>query len=136
MLCGGVALVFAGLASSLGFSVSAVVASAAAIAALLYAGGVWFGAPATSDTSVVLFTHSFTVASGPHAGRAIADLYPSIPRAEIDDACRRALGGEATRFTSAAGLFSASPVRSADGAVVYGLLLSGPVAAADVTPVS
>jgi hypothetical protein len=121
-----VLLVFAGLTAALGFSPAAVVTSAAAIAALFYAGGVWFGGAPRIDTSVVLFTPALTVAAGPLAGRAVVDLFPIAARQAIADQCRAALLGTSSRFSPAPGqAFEASPVRSADGIIVYGILISG-----------
>ena len=75
-----------------------------------------------------------TVASGPHCGRPIAELYPASIRPSIEDGCRRALAGQPTRVTfEGSAPFAISPVRSAEGAVVYGLLLSGEAAASDVS---
>jgi hypothetical protein len=129
LLAGGILLVFAGLASSLGYSTGGIVASLTAVASLLYAGGVWFGGAPNTDLSVVLFTPALMIASGPLAGRAVTDLFPDQMRAEIDARCRAALSGGASRFScgQAGGrkTFETSPVRGADGGVVYGLLLSG-----------
>ena len=76
-LAAGIALVFAGLSSGLGFSITGMIASATAIAALLYAGGVWLGAaPQSADPQVVLFTPGLMVAFGPSAGRPIGELFP------------------------------------------------------------
>jgi hypothetical protein len=133
LLAGGVALLFAGLASALGFSVGGMIASAAAIAALLYAGGAWFGAAAQSDHGVILFTHTLTVASGPMAGRAVWDVFGNAVRPGIEEGCRKALAGQASRFNCGALRFAASPVRSSEGAIVYGLLLSGAAAEAEAT---
>src|SRR5215471_12416734 len=91
LLAGGVVLVFAGVASALAFSLPGMIASAAAIAALLYAGAVWFGGSARADASVILFTPHLTVAAGPLAGRAVADLFPLPMRKEIDAHCRAAI---------------------------------------------
>jgi hypothetical protein len=133
LLAGGVVLVFAGLTSALGFSTASAVASAAAIVALLYAGGVWFGAAARTDLSVVLFTPQLTVAAGPLAGRALPDQFPHAARQEIESRCRAALTGASQRFDGGGQSFEAAPVRSAEGAIVYGILISGaptPVTAA------
>jgi hypothetical protein len=125
LLSGGVVMVFAGLTTALGFSTTGVIASAAAIAALLYAGGVWFGPSARADVSVVVFTPALTVAAGPYAGRSVADLYPLALRKVIDAHCRAAIEGRSQRFSPAAGrTFEAAPVRGADGAVVYGVLVA------------
>jgi hypothetical protein len=79
---------------ALGFSTAGIVVSAAAIAALLYAGGVWFGAaPSREEPSVVLFTPDLTIASGPSAGRAVADVLRAIDRRELESRCREALAG-------------------------------------------
>lgn len=128
LLAGGVVLVFAGLASALAFSLTGMIASAAAIAALLYAGAVWFGAPARIDASVILFTPQLTVAAGPLTGRAVLDLFPAPLRREIDAQCRAALAGQASRFSPADGkTFDVAPVRAADGVIVYGILIGGAV---------
>ena len=102
LLAGGVLLVFAGLTTALGVSTAGVIASAAAIAALLYAGGVWFGASAPADASVVLFTPQLIVAAGPLAGRPLTDLYPSAARDAIVSHCRAAMAGESSRFSLSA----------------------------------
>jgi hypothetical protein len=143
LLAGGIVLVFGGLSSALGFSASGVVASLAAIAALLYAGGVWFGATPRPDAAAVVFTRTLTLASGALAGRSIGDLFSETDRREIEARCRAALEGHPSRFTcgtgAAARSFEAAPVRGADGAVVYGLLLSGALASqarAELTPVA
>jgi hypothetical protein len=128
LLAGGVILVFAGLASALAFSVSSMITIAAAIVALLYAGGVWFGRVPRDAAAVVLFTPQLTVAAGPLAGQALADLFPIPLRKEIDEQCRAALAGESRRFSPVgAGTFEAVPVRSADGLIVYGILIQGTV---------
>src|SRR5687768_7474385 len=111
LLAGGVFMVFAGVSSALGFSVSGMIASAAAIAALVYAGGVWFGAAPRTDHEVVLFTPRLVIATGPLAGRPVADIYPAAMRAEIESRCRAALAGEASHFSCAPGHdFHATPV--------------------------
>jgi hypothetical protein len=134
LLAGGVVLVFAGLSSALGFSLPGVVASGAAIAALLYAGGVWFGEAPRADPALVLFTPALAVARGPLAGHTVGELFPEHMRAEIDARCRDALAGGSCHFTCGSGperiTFSVTPVRDASGLVSYGLLLSGTLAAA------
>jgi hypothetical protein len=134
LLAGGVILVFAGLSAALGFSLAGLIASAAAIAALLYAGGVWFGAPARADATLVLFTPALAVANGPLAGRALGELFPDRMRSELDAHCRAAFAGLPSSFTCGTGSdrvsFSVTPVRDAAGAVTYGLLLSGALATA------
>lgn len=144
LLAGGLLLVFAGLSSALGFSAGGMLASAAAIVALLYAGGVWFGAASRDDRSVVLFTRALTIASGPLAGRPVRELFPEMPGHEIEARCREALDGHAARFACGADAgprtFTASPVRVEDGLILYGVLMSDAVAPAvtrdQLTPVA
>jgi hypothetical protein len=129
LLAGGVFLVFAGLSSALSFTMSGMIASTAAIAALLYAGGVWFGEAPRADPTLVLFTPALVIASGPSAGRPVVDMYPETMRREIESRCRAALAGQASQFScEPGGEFHATVVRSADGAVIFGLLLSGSLA--------
>ena len=132
LLAAGIVLVFAGLSSALAFSPIGMIASAALIAALLYAGGVWLGErPQRGDPTVVLFTRELAVASGASLGRPVGDLFHHAMRAAIEAACRDALEGRAARFTPAPGrTFAVSPVRSPEGAIVYGLLLTGQAAEA------
>ena len=90
LLAGGVLLVFAGLTIALGLSASGVIASGAAIAALLYAGAVWFGASAHGEEAVILFTPQLTVAAVPEqehcrSGRGLASK-KSIEADGDDDA--------------------------------------------------
>ena len=133
LLAGGIVFVFAGLSSALGFSSAGMVASVAAIAALLYAGGVWFGESRRADSSAVLFTPALTIASGPLGGRRVSELFPDALRREIETRCREAIDGRGGRFACGSGAdrqsFAATPVRTPEGLVVYGLLLSGPLAA-------
>ena len=140
VLVAGLALVFAGLSAALDFSIAGMAASGAVIAALLYAGGVWFGAPRERlDQQVVLFTRQLKVASGPSAGRAVSELFPPAMAAVIEEACRQALDGQSRRFAPDPGhAFIVSPIRSPEGVVVYGVLLSGQLtdaAASDLMPV-
>ena len=122
----GVVLVFAGLAAALGFSPAGLIASGTAIIALLYAGGVWFGAiPAAADSQVLLFTRRLEAASGAATGRAILEQFPPEMRASIEEHCLGALNGRSARFTCGGTRYAVSPVRSPEGAVVYGVLLSG-----------
>jgi len=129
LLAGGVFLVLGGLGSALGFSTSGILASLAAVIALRYAGGVWFGGASSADPSVVVFTPELTIASGALSGRRVADLFEAGMRRDIEVGCREALCGRPFRFSSGTGLseraFEAAPVRGADGLVICGVLLSG-----------
>ena len=102
LLAAGIVLTFAGLSSALGFSIAGMVASVAAIAALLYAGGTWLGgapalAPAGSG-SVVLFDRSLRVAAGGTPGAFVPAQFPEPMRPEIEAHCRAALRGEHSHF--------------------------------------
>ena len=54
--------------------------------------------------------------------------FPEMLRAEIEQRCAVALAGTSTRFPCLHNgrmmVFDAVPVRTADGAVIYGILLS------------
>ena len=137
LLAGGVVLVLGGMSSAVGFTTSGIVASLAAVAALLYAGGVWFGSTPFADSSIVVFTRELTVAGGALTGRRVSDLFDAAMRGDIEAGCREALDGRPSRFSTGRGsmrrAFEAAPVRGADGLVIYGVLLSGPYAAHAVT---
>ena len=131
LLAVGVVLVFAGLSASLGLTTLGVLGSAAAIAALLYAGAVWFGAgtipQAAARLPIVVFDRSGRIVAGEAAGESVSSQFPEMLRPEIERRCRAALGGVSERFPCLHNgrmvVFDAVPVRRADGAVVYGILL-------------
>jgi hypothetical protein len=72
----GITLVSLGLTRALGFTPVGMVVGVATIAALLFTGGLWFGAPAprthvtsaTGDESPILFDVHGCLVSGPNAG--------------------------------------------------------------------
>lgn len=126
LLAGGIVLVFAGLSSALGFTPAGMLASVAAIAGLLYAGGVWFGAPApaASRGSALVFDHRLELTTG----ASLLTAFPEPLRAEIRARCLAALAGERTRFTIRDRAFQVLPVVDADGVVAYGVLIEGAAA--------
>jgi len=128
LLVAGLACVFAGLSAALGFTAGGMIASAAAIVALLYAGAVWFGESGRTDEAVV-FGRDLIVSAGPLSGRSVVELFPSAMRGEIAAHCREALDGCAAQFTCAgdpaARAFEVAPIRTPEGAIVYAVLLSG-----------
>jgi hypothetical protein len=134
LLASGIVLVFAGLSAALGFTAGGMLASVAAIAALLYAGGVWFGAPpvslvpAGSDT-ILVFDRALRVAAGAAPGVSVLSQFPEPIRPEIEVRCRAALRGEHTHFACEhAGkriAFDIAPVQSLNGMVLYGVVISG-----------
>jgi hypothetical protein len=137
LLALGAALVFAGLTRALAFTLTGIVASIAGIAALLYIGGVWFGAPAAAapaaapTAALLVFDRDRRIVSGPALGQPLSLQFPEMLRAEIEQHCTTALAGTATRFPCLHNgrmvVFDAIPVRTADGAIVYGILLSSEV---------
>ena len=147
LLLVGVTLVFLGLTRALGFTLLGVLVSVVAIAALLFTGGVWFGgaAPRTDVTSAsgegspILFDVHGRLVSGPGAGQPVASRFPEIVRLEVERHCATVLAGRAARFPCIFDgkpiVFEALPVRTADGAILYGLFVpagarTGVVAAA------
>jgi len=134
LLAGGVVLVFIGLSRSLGFSALAIVISIVAIAALLYAGGAWFGGGSASVATagaetVIVFDRSLKVAAGRDPGTSLLLQFPEPLRPEIEMRCRLALRGEHTHFecehAGARLAFDIGPVQSIQGVVVYGVLITG-----------
>jgi hypothetical protein len=131
----GVILVLSGFIKALGFTAGGVITSVAAIAALLYAGGVWFGTTArvVSDAAphahpVVVFDRDQRIVSGGAAGQPVASTFPNIIRPEIERRCAAALSGTTARFAclldGRTTVFDVLPVRTADGTVIYGILLT------------
>lgn len=137
LLVAGVVLVFAGLATALGFTIGGTIASLAAIVTLLYAGAVWFGQATTSPGRsgpaglVIVFDRALSVVCGAGRGTPLVLQFPEILRADIELHCVAALAGQSTRFTCDDGVsrlgFDAAPVRVQDGSIVYGILLSAAV---------
>ena len=128
LLLAGVAIVFVGLSAALGSSAVGLLASAAAIAGLLYAGAVWFGG-ASHTAPAILFSHDLLVLSGEAPGTRVTDLFEPAMRDELETRCRAALSGHASGFVCAgdprARHLDVAPVALADGTVPYGLLLCG-----------
>ena len=132
LLAAGVIFVFTGVNLAVGWSAIGVVATTAAVAALLYSGAIWFGSPARRDPPslehIVVFDRSLRVASGALRGVNLTACLPSSIRADVETHCVAALGGEGARFSCGSGSdrrqFDAVPVRAADGSIVYGLLMS------------
>lgn len=130
LLAAGMVLVFAGLSAALGFTVPGMLASLAAMTALLYAGGVWFGQNAAADVPcVILFDATLRIASGPLSGQPLVAQFPLLMRAEIERRCEAAIRGEHSRFTCSDGLrsrtFDAAPVLSGRQSIVCGVLIEG-----------
>lgn len=135
----GLGLVLIGLSAALGFSVAGVVASAAAVASLLYAGGVWFGDKnGLLAPSVLVFDRDLRITGGPHAGKPVASKFPPGVRDEIERRCAAAIAGRHSRFTITDGgrqrTFDAAPVLSGRAHEIAGVLVEGAVAVDDPLP--
>ncbi|HEX5473062.1 MAG TPA: hypothetical protein VFX12_00255 [Vicinamibacterales bacterium] len=126
LLSFGLVLVFAGLVSALGRSALGIGASAAVIGGLLYAGASWFGGGSPRDGLV--FDRQLAVHGHGARVRSVADLFPPPLRSEIEQRCRDALAGVPLRFVCAADPgrqpFDVAPIRTADGAIRYGILMT------------
>jgi len=133
LLTGGIVLVFAGLNAALGFSLPGLVASAAAIVMLLYAGSVWFGplppavAPPGAET-VIVFDRFLHIAAGAPPGTPLLSQFPARLRDTVETHCRAALRGESSHFSCEISgrhlSFEVAPVQPTAGAVLYGVLIA------------
>lgn len=131
----GVALVFLGLTRSLGFTALGVIASVAAIAALLYTGGVWFGGPgprravsaAAHVEGPMLFDARGRLVAGPAAGHPLASQFPESLRLEIERHCAAVFGGRTARLPCTRDgqslVFDVLPIQDAAGTVIYGIVV-------------
>jgi hypothetical protein len=133
LMASGTILTFMGLSSALGFTAGGMLASLAAIAALLYAGGIWFGrrpapAPAGPPT-IIVFDRSLRVVTGESTGSPVAAFFPAAIRSEIETHCEAVLRGEPSHFVcdlaAARFVFDAAPVQNIAGVVLLGVLISG-----------
>jgi hypothetical protein len=129
----GALLVFVGLTSALGYTVLGMLASAAAIVSLLFAGAVWFAprraaAPGVPAAPLLVFDRNLHIVSGASAGQAVAALFPEMLQPEIARRCATAINGHSARFTclhrGRMVVFDALPVRGVDGTIAYGLLIT------------
>jgi len=132
----GVLLVFIGLSAALHFTPGGMFASVAVIGALLYAGAIWFSAPPTAASasnnslpqSVIVFDRDRRIVAGPAVGQPLALQFPETVRTDLEARCVAALAGASARFSCAHNgklvTFDALPVRTSEGAVVYGILVA------------
>jgi hypothetical protein len=129
LFAAGLALVFAGVSRTLGTTAPGMLASTVAIAALLYAGGVWFATPMTDGPSILVFNHTLEISGGPLAGKPVVSQFPMWMRGEIRRRCEAAIAGEYARFTCSDGFrartFDAAPITNGEGTVVCGVLIEG-----------
>jgi hypothetical protein len=148
LLACGIVLVCAGLGTTLGFTPAGVAVNVAAIAALLYAGGMWFGGAspqlaAPGADVVMVFNRLLQVVSGPANGTSLLAQFPAPIRPELEMRCRMALRGEHTQFScehaGARIYFDISPVQSVAGVVLYGIVIAGkgmPMPAVTIAPLT
>lgn len=129
----GVLLVFFGLNAALNFTAAGAIASIAVIGALLYTGAVWFAPraaerPATQLTTPIVFDRDGCMVSGAARGQLLSAQLPEGIRADVNQRCAAALGGIpghiACDYQGRSVVFEFLPVRSANGTVVYGLLVT------------
>jgi hypothetical protein len=134
LLASGIVLVFTGLSTALGLTLTGLMASISAIAALLYAGGLWFGGAAprlasAGSEAVIVFDRFLKVTAGAAPGTSLVLQFPEPLRAEIELHCRLALRGEHTHFDCEhAGSrisFDIAPISTVSGVVPYGVLITG-----------
>jgi hypothetical protein len=136
LLVAGVLCVLLGFAAALGFTPGGMLASAAAVAALLYVGAVWFSAPPADlraaararPSPAVVFDRDHRIVAGGKPGDPVAAAFPHIVRPEIERRCAAALArGAAERFGCIVDgrplVVDIAPVRTADGSVACGILL-------------
>jgi len=126
--------ILAGLNAAFGFTFGGGVASVALVAALLYAGALWFGGASQSLSApgadvVIVFDRSLRITAGPGPGTSVMTQFPEPLRPEIEMRCRLALRGEHTHFecehAGARLAFDIAPIQSIQGVVMYGVLISG-----------
>lgn len=120
LLAGGVFLVFAGINAALGFSLAGMVASVAAIAGLLYAGAVWFGAESASTSDrVLIFDHSLQLMSG----APLLRRFPDARKDEIRAKATATLAGARASVIVDGRTLLMVPVISDTGLILYGAVV-------------
>ena len=120
LLAGGIVLVFAGMNAPLGFSTSGVVASVAAIAALLYAGATWFGGPAIARRErVLVFDHTLRLTTGD----PLLARFPDTARDEIRAKATATLAGARAALIVDGRTLLMVPIISDTGMILYGAVV-------------
>ena len=134
----GITLVVVGISAALGFSLSGILVSIAAVASLLYAGSIWLGERPAAAPSVIVFDRQLRITGGPHAGQPIASQFPPAMRDEIERRCGAAVTGQHSRFTCHDGaherIFDAAPVLSERPTEISGVLVEGAAATTPAIP--
>ena len=127
LFAGGLVIVFTGLSAALGFTVIGVLASIAVVAALLYAGAVWFGGAETSPLTLFVFNRDLKIAVGPRTGEKVALQFPEPMRAEIERRCALAISGHHSHFVCTDDgrerRFDAAPILAGPASQICGVLV-------------
>ena len=128
LFASGIVLVLVGLSAALSFTVAGILASIAAVAALLYAGGVWFGDKRRLlSPAVLVFDRELCITGGPYAGKPLSSTFPSTIRGEVERRCTAAIAGQHSRFTCTDGgrqrTFDVAPVLSGRAHDIAGVLV-------------
>lgn len=139
LFASGIVLVMIGLSAALGFTVVGMVASIAAVGALLYAGGVWFGDKnGLLAPTVLVFDRELRITGGLFAGKPVSSKFPSTIRDEVERRCAAAIAGQHSRFTYADGsrqrTFDVAPVLSGRPRDIAGVLVESAAAVEDPLP--
>jgi hypothetical protein len=128
LLGAGVVLVIAGLTPALGSGPTGFIASAALVAALLYAGASWFAplaAPVDSSSLLVLFNRAGLIVAGAGAGQRLGDRFSRELGTAIEPHVATVFAGASVHFVAGAAGAPALvmvPVRAADGTIPLALL--------------
>ena len=134
----GIALVLIGLTTALGFTVAGIIASIAAVGALLYAGGLWFGETNRFPPSVLVFNHELRIAGGAGSGKPVSSQFPPSMRNAIERHCAAAVDGRHSRFTcddrGRQRTFDAAPVLGGGGDGIAGVLVERAAAVTEPVP--
>ena len=135
LFASGIMLVMIGLSAALGFTVLGMVASIAAVGALLYAGGIWFGDKSGFAPTVLVFDRELRITGGLFAGKPVSSKFPSTIRDEVERRCAAAIAGQHSRFTCADGrrqrTFDVAPVLSGRAHDIAGVLVESAAAVDD-----
>lgn len=139
LFASGIALVMIGLTAALGFTVLGMVASIAAVGALLYAGGLWFGDKSgLLGPAVLVFDRELCITGGPFAGKPVSSTFPPPIRGEVERRCAAAIAGQHSRFTCSDGVrqrtFDVAPVQSGRAQEIAGVLVESAASVDDPVP--
>jgi hypothetical protein len=134
LLVAGVTLVFVGVTRSVGFSLAGIIASLAAVVALLYSGAVFFGASLAPHTekrdTIFVFDRTIRLVGGAHQGMPIRAVLRGIAEGDLESRCSAVFSGKTDRFAYTAATppmhVDIVPVRDVDGVVVLGMVIVNP----------